>query len=104
MTESEYVRLADELFDTLEHQFEAADLDYEMAPGGILEIEFDDDSKIVINRQPAMKEIWVAAKSGGFHFRFENGAWRDTRGGSELFAALSAMASGQAGRPVTLKG
>jgi CyaY protein len=104
MTESEYVQLSDALFQRLEQVLEEADLDYELAPGGILEIEFEDDSRIIVNRQAPMREIWVAAKSGGFHYRWQEGSWLDTRGGSELFAALSAMASGQAGRSVVLTG
>lgn len=104
MTESEYLGLTDELYRGLEQDLEAADLDYELAPGGILEIEFEDDSKIIINRQTPMREIWVAAKSGGFHYRWQDGAWRDTRSGDELYAALSGMASAQAGRPVRLGG
>jgi CyaY protein len=102
MTEGEYAQLTDALFKRLDQALEAADIDYELAPGGILEMEFDDGSKIVINRQPAMHEIWVAAKSGGFHFRWQDGAWRDTRGGDELFAALERMATQQAGRAVGL--
>ncbi|MDD3530831.1 MAG: iron donor protein CyaY [Gallionellaceae bacterium] len=104
MTESEYLHLTDDLFRRLEGSLEAADLDYELAAGGILEIEFDDGSKIIVNRQTPMREVWVAAKSGGFHYRWQDGAWRDSRGGDELHAALSAMASGQAGRPVDLGG
>ena len=104
MTDSEYAQLTEALFRQLEEDLEAADLDYELAAGGILEIEFDDGSMIVINRQPAMHEIWVAAKSGGFHYRWQDGAWRDSRGGEELHAALSAMASAQAGRAVELSG
>lgn len=102
MTESEYAQLTDAFFKRLDRALEAADIDYELAAGGILEMEFDDGSKIVINRQPAMHEIWVAAKSGGFHFRWQDGEWRDTRGGEELFAALERMASQQAGAPVSL--
>jgi len=104
MTESEYLQAAEALFRTLEQDLEAADLDYELAPGGILEIEFDNGSKIIVNRQTPMREIWVAAKSGGFHYRWLDGAWRDTRGGDELYEALSAMASSQSGRPIMLAG
>lgn len=104
MTESEYLQLTDDLFRRLEHDLEAADLDFELAPGGILEIEFDDGSKIIVNRQRAMQEVWVAARSGGFHYRWQDSAWRDTRSGDELLAALSGMASGQAGRAVDLAG
>lgn len=102
MTESEYAQLTEAFFQRLDQALEAADIDYELAAGGILEMEFDDGSKIVINRQPAMHEIWVAAKSGGFHFRWQNGEWRDTRSGDELFAALERMVSQQAGEPVSL--
>lgn len=104
MTESEYLQATETLFRKLEQDLEAADLDYELAPGGILEIEFDNGTKIIVNRQTPMREIWVAAKSGGFHYRWRGDAWRDTRGGDELYAALSAMASSQSGRPIMLAG
>jgi CyaY protein len=67
--------------------------------GNVLEIEFiDNGSKIIVNTQAAMQEIWVAAKSGGFHYKQRDGGkWIDTRDGSELFAALSAVASAQGG-------
>ena len=54
------------------------------------------------HRHGAAREIWVAAKSGGFHFRYDGNAWRDTRDGAELFAAVSRLASLQSGAPVVL--
>jgi CyaY protein len=80
------------------------ELDFELKAGGILEIEFDDGSKIIVNRHGAAREIWVAARSGGFHYRWDGQAWRDTRSGEELFAALSRLASEQLGRGVRLVG
>jgi CyaY protein len=71
--------------------------------GNVLEIEFiDNGSKIIVNTQAAMQELWVAAKSGGFHYKQIDGKWINTRDGSELFAALSALASAQGGADVTL--
>jgi len=104
MGESEYRQLADAVFQRLETALDAqADaLDFELAAGGVLEIEFADGSKIVVNRQAAVQEIWVAAKSGGFHYRYQQGLWRDTRSGDELVAALSRLASLQAGTAITL--
>lgn len=104
MNETEYVRLADEVFSRIENALDdcSADVDYEILAGGILELEFDNGSKIVINRQSATQEIWVAAKSGGFHYRWADGDWRDTRSGEELLQALSRLVSEQAGEPVTL--
>jgi CyaY protein len=81
-----------------------ADADFELKEGGVLEIEFDDGSKIIVNRHGAAREIWVAARSGGFHFRWDGEAWRDTRDGAELFAALSQLVSEQLGRGVRLLG
>ena len=78
------------------------DADVELKEGGVLELEFDDGSKIIVNRHGAAREIWVAARAGGFHFRWDGAAWRDTRDGSELFAALSKLVSAQGGKGVIL--
>jgi len=104
MTESEFEALAGATLAALESAFEASapDADVQTKGAGVLEIEFDDGSKMVINRHGAAREIWVAARTGGFHFRYDGTAWRDTRDGTELFAAVSRLASQQAGSPVVL--
>ena len=65
--------------------------------GGLLELSFENGSKIVLNTQPPLQELWMAARAGGFHYRYVAGRWADTRDGSDLFEALSACASQQAG-------
>src|ERR1700675_4986239 len=104
MTESEFEALAGAALGALESAFEAGapDADVQIQGSGVLEIEFEDGSKMVINRHGAAREIWVAAKSGGFHFRHDGAAWRNTRDGGELFAALSRLVSAQGGAPVVL--
>ncbi|MDD2665201.1 MAG: iron donor protein CyaY [Dechloromonas sp.] len=104
MDDKDFNRLADAALARIDAALEAcgADLDFELAPGGVLEIEFADGSKIVVNRHAVAREIWVAAKSGGFHFRWDGAGWRDTRDGAELMARLSALASQQAGEAVEL--
>lgn len=72
-------------------------LDYELLPGGVLEIEFEGGAKMVINRHRIAQEIWVAARSGGFHFRWSEEEWLDTRTGENLMVQLSALVSNQAG-------
>ena len=81
---------------------DGVDIDIEPKPGGILELEFDNGTKMIINRHTAAREIWVAAKSGGFHFRPQDGNWVNTRGGAELWDMLAALASEQAGEAVSL--
>ena len=65
--------------------------------GGLLELTFPNASKLVLNTQPPLRELWLAARSGGFHFRLVGGRWLDTRSEREFFEALSACASEQAG-------
>jgi CyaY protein len=66
--------------------------------GGLLELSLPGGSKIVINTQPPLQELWLAAKAGGHHYRHVDGRWLDTRDSSEFFAALSLHASAQAGK------
>jgi CyaY protein len=66
--------------------------------GGVLELVFPNQTKIVINTQPPLRELWLASKAGGFHFRCINGRWVDTKQGEEFFFVLSKSASQQAGK------
>ncbi len=102
--ESEFMRLAEHTLQLLDRRIEASgvDADCEFKGTGVLEIEFGDGSKIIVNSQAAAREIWVAAKSGGYHFHRDGPRWVNTRDGSELFEALSAYVSQQAGEAVNL--
>ncbi len=104
MDDKDFNALADETLARIEAALEAsgADLDFELGAGGVLEIEFADDSKIIVNRHGVNREIWVAARAGGFHFRWDGSAWRDTRDNAELLEKLSGLASQQAGESVDL--
>lgn len=109
MTEMEFLALADQTLAMIETALERAandsDLDVECSrSGNVLDIEFvDTGSKIIVNSQAAMQEIWVAARSGGFHYRREGERWVNTRDGSELFESLSRMTSEQGGTAVSLR-
>jgi CyaY protein len=93
MHDSEFIILADQALADIEQKIETCglDLDYSMVSDGVLEIEFDDGSKIVVNRHTATQEIWVAGRSGGFHFRRDKEVWKGTKDGRELMAVLSEM-------------
>src|SRR5205814_10720987 len=103
--EAEFESLAARALSRIEGALEESgvDCDFELKEGGVLEIEFDDASKIIVNRHGAAREIWVAARAGGFHFRWDGAAWRDSRDGGELFAALSKAVSAQSGQAVLLR-
>jgi iron-sulfur cluster assembly protein CyaY len=103
MNESEFDKKATDTLLRIEQAVEesGADIEFEGA-GGILTLEFENGSKIIINKQAAARQIWVAAKSGGFHYGFINGKWINDQGGGELMSELSRFISDQAGEEVTL--
>ena len=69
---------------------------------GVLEIECADGSKLIVNRHVPNREIWVAARAGGFHFRADGGVWRDMRSGGELATEFTRLLREQAGLAVDL--
>lgn len=101
MDESAFNVLADAELMRIEAALDACgvDIDIEAKPGGVLELEFENGSKIIINRHTAAQQIWVAAKSGGFHFAPREGGWVASRDGAELYAMLSKLVSEQGGTP-----
>jgi CyaY protein len=104
MDERQFETLAGAALARIERSLDESgiDADVELKEGGVLELEFDNGARIIVNRHSAAREIWVAARSGGFHFRWDGSAWRDTRDGAELFAALSRLVSAQSGTGVIL--
>jgi CyaY protein len=96
MTESDFHRAVDAALARIEASLEREEtLDTDLE-GGVLTITCPDASRIIVNRQTPNREIWVAARSGGFHFASREGAWRDTRSGEELFASLARLIEQQA--------
>src|SRR5260221_12248055 len=94
MDETEFAAAAERVLERIEASLEESgvDADVELKPGGGIEIEYADGSRMVINRHAAAREIWVAGRDGGFHFRWDRSAWRDTREGTELLPVLSKLA------------
>ncbi len=104
MTETEFLELAEATLDAIEAAVEATGADIEIErSGNVLTFEMADGSKVVVNSQTPMQQIWVAAKSGGFHYAPREGRWIDTREGGELYAALSRIISAQGGEAVILR-
>lgn len=101
MDESAFIAAANATLDKIGLALDAAletsdaDLDWNLKDG-VLTIECEDDSRIIVNRHVPNREIWVAAKSGGLHFRPAGGRWRDARGHEELAAALTRLLKLQA--------
>jgi CyaY protein len=103
MTDNEFSALVEATLRGIEDALDASGVDVESVRNGpVLEIEFDDGSKIVVNAQVPMRELWVAARAGGFHFRLSDGQWVDSRGAGEFWRALSGWVGQQAGVTVAL--
>ena len=107
MNETEFLARVDRILDSVEAQadtwFENLDLDVETRrEGHVLNLVFDNGHQIVINSQAPLKEIWVAARSGAFHYRFDGENWKDTRAGQDLHDALSRLCSEASGRSLVV--
>jgi CyaY protein len=97
VNESEFHLAVDDVLARIERAAEASEAIETDLESGILTLGCPDGSRIIVNRQTASREIWVAARSGGFHYAWRDGAWRDTRSSAELFAALREIVAAQAG-------
>lgn len=106
MNESDFNDLAEATMLAIEEAIDIleADIDYDSG-GGILTLEFTDGSQIIVNKQTPLTQIWVAARSGGFHFDYDvaSQSWRLEGSDRELFDCLSEYCSQQAGEPVVLQ-
>ena len=105
LSDNEFHRLAHAVLAqveaTVDHWLEDDVIDIDsQRTGGLLELSLPGGSKIIINTQPPLHELWLAARAGGHHYRNVAGRWLDTRDASEFFAALSQHASAQAGKPL----
>jgi len=108
MTDLEYQDLAERALKAIENACDRindetdADVDNQRT-GGMITLTFSNRSQIIINLQKPLQEIWMAAKAGGFHYKFNSGQWRDTKDASEFFTNLSRYSSEQAGQPLVFK-
>ncbi len=105
MNESDFDQIAEDTMVAIEEAIEdcGVDIDYDNA-GGILTLEFADGSQIIVNKQAPLTQIWVAARSGGYHFDYDAAGecWRLQGSGEELFSCLGRYCSEQAGEDVVL--
>ncbi|WP_337843643.1 iron donor protein CyaY [Rheinheimera sp.] len=105
MNDVEYDELTDQVLLAVEEAIEGLDLDLDYeSHGGLLSISFPNGSKIIINKQPPLHQLWVATKFNGHHFEWHDGQWIDNRFGSEFWALLSDAFSKQAEQTVVLTG
>lgn len=105
MTDPEFMDRAESLLTAVEaccdriNENTAADIDNQRV-GSMVTLVFSNRSQIVINLQKPLHEIWMASRSGGYHYKFNSNEWLDTKGEGEFFACLSRFASEQSGLPL----
>lgn len=101
MNDTEYHQLADDILMQLQDAVDEVefDLDYESA-GGIVEVQFPNGSKIIVNKQAPLQQLWVATKFNGHHFEYKDGVWIDNRSGEEFWTLLNDSATKQAGEAI----
>ncbi len=105
MTDPEYMNRAEAALAAIEQACDRindatdADIDNQRV-GGMITITFPNKSQLIVNLQPPLQEIWLAARSGGYHYRHDGASWVDTKTREEFFGNLSREASAQAGQPL----
>ncbi|MGS2719362.1 iron donor protein CyaY [Paraglaciecola aestuariivivens] len=104
MNDSQYHQITDDLLLDIEEMLDQCevDIDYESA-GSILTMTFENGSKIIINKQPPLHQLWMATKYNGHHFNLQDGQWIDERTGVEFWSFLDEAASKQAEQTVSLR-
>jgi CyaY protein len=106
MTDLEYQDCAERALQAIEMACDRindetdADIDNQRS-GSMITLTFSNRSQIIINLQKPLQEIWMAAKAGGFHYRYLEGEWIDTKSGGHFFDNLSRQASEQAGQKMS---
>ena len=106
MTDPEYMDLAEAALNAVERSCDRindttdADIDNQRV-GGMITISFPNGSQLIVNLQKPLQEIWLAARSGGYHYRHDGNAWVDTKSEKEFFADLSREATRQSGLALT---
>ena len=106
MTDLEFLDHAEQLLRAVElacdriNDESDADIDNQRT-GGMITLSFANRSQIIINLQKPLHEVWLAARSGGYHFRFDGQQWADTKGQGEFFQRLTQDATTQSGLSLT---
>jgi CyaY protein len=105
LQEIQYEKLVEDVFNDIEDAVDELDHDIDVdASGGILNIAFPNQTSVVVSRQISNQEIWVAARSGGFHLGYVDGFWTCGTTGERLSELLDRVFSEQLAEPVTLFG
>jgi len=103
MTESQFLDRAESMLAQIESAIEDAAIDADCSLSAlVLTIDFDDGTRMVVNAQTPLRQLWLASHGGGMHFGFDGTAWRDLRSGEEFFDALSRVVSEHLGRELRL--
>ncbi|HGF8732283.1 iron donor protein CyaY [Neisseria meningitidis] len=103
MTESEFIRASEALFEHIEDQIDENGWDFDCRfAGNVLTIEAADGTQIIVNRHTPNQELWIAAKSGGYHFAEQNGKWLATRDSRDFYDVLNEALSAASGEAVAI--
>jgi len=105
MKESEFHEIFDATLSAIEECLDeqADEVDYEVS-AGIMTITCPNGSVIILNRQSANFQLWVAAKSGGFHLDYVDGQWRLNNSGQPLSQLLEQLIREQSAEQIDFSG
>ncbi|MFA7941028.1 iron donor protein CyaY [Pseudomonas brenneri] len=99
LTEARFHDLVDATQQVLEDIFDESgeDLDQENS-AGVLTVKFENGSQLIFSRQEPLRQLWLAARSGGFHFDYdeESERWMCDKSEEQLGEMLERIVREQA--------
>lgn len=106
LSEARFHDLIDEVQEEVEDVFDDSDLDVDLeSSAGVLTIRFENGSQVILSRQEPLRQLWVAARSGGFHFDYDeaSGRWICDTSGEQLGELLSRVTLEQVGEELAFE-
>lgn len=105
LSEAQFHHLVDQTQRQVEDAYDDSGLDLDLEnAGGVLTVKFDNGSQVILSRQPPLVQLWVAARSGGYHFDWDGQHWVCDSSPETLGALLVRVTLEQTGESVALPG
>jgi CyaY protein len=104
ITSSQFIDLIDKTYAYIEEAIEQAHLEIDIERSeNVLTLELENGHKIIFTPQSTYCQLWLASKTKGIHFDYENNNWYARREFAFLSPILSQLLSEELHQPINLE-